>query len=298
MEANAVFETEDQIKLIIACGQGHIWNVEDVKMAWTKYRIIGCLVGSLPRNPHQSSMMGLPLKLMPEEVTLLLEKRFAKPVTYPEMTEEPSSIIKNTFKQHRQKCYQEQIMAALQQRKHEIENIADTILEGKRKKFELRKKNKQGSAQNYNFLLTKEKVIEEEIRKIQTLPEHLQVIEVFAESPMVGMLKSEVAKWSFPTNNMEKLRYAVFKDLWEQNYYLTTGVKFGGDFLVYPGDPHLFHATFIVKCVMDVQCVDQCDLVSWSRIGTATKKTLVLATFDQSEQVSYKSYQWVENEAN
>lgn len=296
MEVVTLSDDEDQIKVVITHSQGHIWNAEDVKLAWTRFRIIGCLVGGLPRNPHQSSMMGLPLKLMPEEVTLLLEKGFAKPVTYQEMFMPPSCQIKDTFVAFRQNCYQEQIVAAVQQRKQEIENIADTILKGKLKKLELRKK--QHPASHANCELTKEKVIEEEMRKIQTLPEHLQVIEVFTENPMIDVLKFDIAKWTFPTTGMEKLRYAVFKDLWEHHYYLTTGVKFGGDFLAYPGDPHLFHATFIVKCVWDVESVDQCDLVSWSRIGTSTKKNFVLASLDQSGKVVYRSYKWVEDEIN
>jgi len=33
----------------------------------------------------------------------------------------------------------------------------------------------------------------------------------------------------------EDLRYRVFRDIWSRGFYLTTGGKFGGDFLVYPG---------------------------------------------------------------
>jgi len=36
-------------------------------------------------------------------------------------------------------------------------------------------------------------------------------------------------------NNLERIRYKVFKDLWSKGYYLTCGMKFGGDFLVYEG---------------------------------------------------------------
>ena len=41
--------------------------------------------------------------------------------------------------------------------------------------------------------------------------------------------------WRFSGTEMERIRYRVFKDLWEKKYYLTSGGKFGGDFLVYPG---------------------------------------------------------------
>jgi len=39
-----------------------------------KWRIVGSLVGALPRFPRQNNYLGLPLQLMPEETTLLLEK--------------------------------------------------------------------------------------------------------------------------------------------------------------------------------------------------------------------------------
>lgn len=34
---------------------------------------------------------------------------------------------------------------------------------------------------------------------------------------------------------VQKLRYKVFKDLWYKGYHLTSGLKYGGDYLVYPG---------------------------------------------------------------
>lgn len=40
----------------------------------------------------------------------------------------------------------------------------------------------------------------------------------------------------YPSTEKEVLRYHVFKDLWEKGFFLTSGVKFGGDFLVYPGN--------------------------------------------------------------
>lgn len=297
MDVDSLSDDKHQISLLISHGQGQLWNARDVHFSWTSCRIVGCLVGSLPRHPHQSAMMGLPLKLMPEEVTLLLEKDFAKPVTYQEVLKEPSSAIKNIFDESKKKCYEEQIAAAIECRKLEIEQVADIILQGKRKKFEERKAaNSSSSEHPETFEITREKIIEEEMKKIQKLPEHLQVMEIFTENPMVEMLKPTPVEWSFPSSKRDKLRYAVFRDLWERNYFLTTGVKFGGDYLAYPGDPHLFHAKFIVKCVESLETVDQCDLVSWSRIGTATKKTLVLASLDHGGQVCYQSFQLLEDE--
>lgn len=35
--------------------------------------------------------------------------------------------------------------------------------------------------------------------------------------------------------NSQILRYKVFSDLWRRGYYLTPGLKYGGDYLVYAG---------------------------------------------------------------
>ncbi|XP_068243142.1 tRNA-splicing endonuclease subunit Sen34-like [Palaemon carinicauda] len=282
-------EMDEELKILnitINHGRAHLWNSEDVHYARTKHRIVGTMVGSLPRHPHQTSVLGLPLQLMPEEVTLLLEKGFGKPICYVEFTNSPSQVLVDEFKEKRQKCYEEQISAAFRHRKQEIESNAEKILKGKLKKLE-----------NKNFPnpgLTKEKVIEMECEKIQKLPENHQLIQIFTEHPMIDHFKPIDINWSYPKGQQEKLKYDVFKDLWERGYYITSGTKFGGDFLLYDGDPILFHATFIVKCVKKFQQVSNCDLMTMSRLANATKKTLVLATCERNKP-SYRSFQLVED---
>ena len=42
-------------------------------------------------------------------------------------------------------------------------------------------------------------------------------------------------EWTFPHTESERIKYLVFRDLWQQRFVMTCGAKFGGDFLVYPG---------------------------------------------------------------
>jgi tRNA-splicing endonuclease subunit Sen34 len=42
--------------------------------------------------------------------------------------------------------------------------------------------------------------------------------------------------WMYPMNEAQRARCAVFRDLWEQGYFMGGGIKFGGDWLVYPGN--------------------------------------------------------------
>jgi len=50
--------------------------------------------------------------------------------------------------------------------------------------------------------------------------------------------------WSYPANADERARCEVFRDLWEKGYYMGGGIKFGGDWLVYPGALLYFSAPF------------------------------------------------------
>ena len=45
----------------------------------------------------------------------------------------------------------------------------------------------------------------------------------------------EAGIWDYPATADERARCSVFRDLWEKGYSMGGGIKFGGDYLVYPG---------------------------------------------------------------
>lgn len=98
--------------------------------------------------------------------------------------------------------------------------------------------------------------------------------------------------WNFPETEIEQVRCKVFSDLWQKGYFITNGNKFGGDYLVYPGDPLRFHSHFIVKILPCGERLTGLDLVSVGRLGSTVKKTSVLASVDLSGKVIYTSVQW------
>jgi tRNA-splicing endonuclease subunit Sen34 len=57
------------------------------------------------------------------------------------------------------------------------------------------------------------------------------------ENCLYTSIKSAIAAgiWSFPTNPLEHARCGVFRDLHEKGYFIGGGIKFGGQYLVYPG---------------------------------------------------------------
>ena len=103
----------------------------------------------------------------------------------------------------------------------------------------------------------------------------------------------EPVSWRPPSTAQEKLKYAAFKHFWTLGLYVTNGVKFGGDFLVYPGDPTRFHSFFVVQCVdQDEEPLKPSNLITLARLGTSVKKTLVLASFDDDEELTLTSLEW------
>jgi hypothetical protein len=62
-------------------------------------------------------------------------------------------------------------------------------------------------------------------------------------------------------------------------YYLTSGTKFGADFLAYEQDPELCHSTFAVKIVPGGR-LDDFELGATCRAATGARKRLLIANPD------------------
>ncbi|XP_035229014.1 tRNA-splicing endonuclease subunit Sen34-like [Stegodyphus dumicola] len=102
----------------------------------------------------------------------------------------------------------------------------------------------------------------------------------------------ESIRWRYPSSDTENLRYSVFRDLWEKDYYITGGSKFGGDFLAYEGDPLKYHALYIVICITNTTEFQATDIVTYGRLGHQVKKTVVLASLNEAGNIVYISLNW------
>jgi len=100
--------------------------------------------------------------------------------------------------------------------------------------------------------------------------------------------------WSYPSNAEERARCEVFRDLWEKGYYMGGGSKFGGDWLVYPGDPLRYHSHFVATVQTSPSApLRPMEVVAHGRLGTATKKAHLLCGWDhESREVTYFSIEW------
>ncbi|KAH9484035.1 putative tRNA-splicing endonuclease subunit tsp-4 [Psilocybe cubensis] len=100
--------------------------------------------------------------------------------------------------------------------------------------------------------------------------------------------------WDFPATLSDRARSGVFHDLWKQGYFMGGGIKFGGEYLVYPGDPLRYHSHFSASVVESpIASLRPMEIVAHGRLGTATKKAHLLCGWDDEKQeVSYLSIEW------
>lgn len=272
----------------------YVWNTEDACQLWENHRIHGTLVGSVPKSSFQNTLQGLPIQLLPEEATLLVEKGLAILVSHEINLKLPTEDDINKFHTEREASYQEQVIIAKEMRREQLIMNKDQIIQGKKKK---RQKLMSSSdickgylddkfEDNYDDVSEEEFNIEE--IEIKPLPRKYSIIKIPTES----IQADKSTQWLYPSTPKELLSYRVFKDLWEKGYHLTKGSKFGGDFLAYPGDPKRYHSFFIIICKDNNDSMTFTELAALGRLGTSVKKTVLICCIDEFDNVVHTSIEW------
>ncbi|XP_010901579.1 tRNA-splicing endonuclease subunit Sen34 isoform X2 [Esox lucius] len=236
-----------------------LWRTEDLKAA-RELGFVGTLVGSLARQPRQNTRLGRPLELLLEEGRLMADMERAAVSGLDSKSEDPevSPAVVEQYYAGLENSFQEQSALALEDRKMTLTRV-------------LTEKQKAMSVQ----LCTAR-------AGLAHCPQERQFL---------------TADWPMPQDERCKCRFQVFKDLRRRGFYLTSAGKFGGDYLVYPGDPLRFHAHFIAVCVSMDESMPLCDVLAIARLGSNVKKTVLLCSSgesqdDEREEVVYTSLQW------
>lgn len=111
--------------------------------------------------------------------------------------------------------------------------------------------------------------------------------------PSVSERDGEISAsdWSYPRLDSERRRCAVFAHMHARGATLTSGAKFGAEYLAYPGDPAAYHASFTVRVMdgdgeavkekndddNDARAVSLLSLVAATRMSHGARKHCVLA---------------------
>lgn len=252
-----------------------LWRVEDLRSVRC-LGLMGALLGSLPRTPRQNGRLGRPLLLLPEEERILSERHATAALPPANKGAEGAGLL---LEEEQRRSYEVQTALALEDRKSALlqamtssNTSSGTIDEALRDRLE-------ALDQSFTFPQTALAMQLSTARAgLAYCPESRAFLQADRQISVQGGQHSEA-------------RYQVFRDLRGRGFYLTSAGKFGGDFLVYPGDPLRFHAHFIAVCLSEDQPVCLLDFLSVARLGSNVKKTVLLCSPDK-EGVQYTSLQW------
>ena len=289
-----------------------LWNEEDVMKLRKSHRMCGVTVGSLPRKPWQNNVLSLPVLLMPVEVSLCLSRNLACLKTIDGTRKRKVDLDQASGFRSRQEDEQIKIFKKEKQMKSQMFYGRKKQKKAERKWQEMVDEDVARFRQEYKKDEHEtSSVVETEIvgekRTVENSVETEQVMEVTEDdrkyynhsirvhipTQMTDKQRLSESIFDYPSNKQDEVLCRVFTDLWEKGYYITSAEKFGGDFLVYPGDPMRYHSKFIVSVVMDTnkQMTAQ-ELVVYGRLGSAVKKTVVLASVSEQDTVQYVSLSW------
>ena len=238
----------------------------------TAHRIIGAMVGGLPGFRQQDAVHGLPLQLSPEEVTLAVDEGW---VELYELDDPPESYAfgepgtsggegPSTTKPPPKPMPHRGVPAKGWGAKPKLAHNAKRI-----------KGASPGGADWETFLQAAHITV--------PLRRDPPTGTTVGSNPTTGSEHRSPPRWTYPRTPAERRRYAVFADLHARGLTLTTGIKFGADFLAYPGDPMAYHASFTVRVCAENEGVHALTLLAAARMSHGARKNLVLASAAEAE---------------
>ncbi|KAL7414415.1 hypothetical protein BDY24DRAFT_386878 [Mrakia frigida] len=310
-----------------------VWSVDDVRSLRVKHNICGSLTGTLPGITQQNVFLGLPLSLMPEEVVLLVENGIAHLIDDPYSVQPPNTIqLAHERSLLLDDIHSQQADIARTEVERRTQSAVMELTPAQKEKRDKRIRDKEEKLRLAKEAAGEEPDVfapsqpqpptpsSSSTTTPNTLPtsstsptSHLPIAlsqAYMLETPSLSSplpyydpsavtyttldAAREAGVWTYPSNLDERARSGVFRALWERGYFMGVGIKFGGGFLVYPGDPLRYHSHFVSTAVLsETQTIRPMELVAWGRLGTATKKAHLIAGWDdEKKEVEFWSLEW------
>ncbi|SSD62161.1 uncharacterized protein SCODWIG_03923 [Saccharomycodes ludwigii] len=308
-----------------------LFDIQAIKKLRYEMDILGVLIGTLPSASQQNLFLSIPLRLMVEEAIWLVNsgKCYFKKLNY----------ITNTGAN----CDDELPKKYM----HSIKNLQDIELKKYMKRqFEYKYKLKlEKEAQFCNTKVKSDAMITRtDFEKHYKKMEPSLFIPISNTSSLIAHDEHSYRKYQADKEFSDRMvrylykrykyDYVVYKHLREykreqrcvedmeegkdsdsERFYISPGSKFGGRFIVYPGDPLRYHSHMIIQSPKLITTdnnssdttdgIDLLELVCSGRLGTGVKKTCVYPfinvtkvakdiTTDQSsiDNCSFYSIEW------
>ncbi|KAI9789832.1 MAG: tRNA-splicing endonuclease subunit [Peltula sp. TS41687] len=274
-----------------------IYDINVVTYIRREHHICGVLIGSLPQFPQQNIFLGLPQELMPEEARLLVDKGAAFVVDdvkihanrIPALTQEEKVAFMKTLERQGREIARAAEKRAEQKREKALEKHGRKnhvkVLDGRRNHSAAEPKMGEDSlgneAESENLFAVPDNSIKfkgnSSIKDTEPVPysitpttsyQPLTIPQKTPDSPLPAIPSS----------------YPLFKHLHSKNYFISPGLRFGCQYLVYPGDPLRFHSHFLAVSAEWEEELDLLDIIGGGRLGTGVKKGFLIGGVEKNDE--------------
>lgn len=276
------------IPISLISGRYLLFSIDVVTYLRREHHICGVLVGTLPQIPQQSVFLGLPLELMPEEARLLVEKDVAYIVDDVRAHGQGMrSLAEEDCKRYIQGLEREGREASKVHagRKGERRERALKIIENARSSGSTSPALEKDEDEESKASLFEPEAIPSSptpsSRASGLMPD---VVPFYAITPATSYPPLPTPPRT-PTMSLLDVppSYPLFAHLHNQGYYLSPGLRFGCQYLVYPGDPLRFHSHFLAVGMEWDEEIDLMDIVGGGRLGTGVKKGFLIGGLETED---------------
>lgn len=267
-----------------------------------EHNISGVLIGTLPQASQQNVFLGLPLELMPEEARWLVEQKIGYIVD--DVAAHKRNFMGNSLNPEERHAYQ----AAL--RKQGLAAANDQNKKSNdRKKAALKKlgtenwndipddmlkpvtpRNRRAAQNKDNTSIAAGNGADDDDVLFASPANSFPAKAILSQTSSNGSAASPEPYGVTPTTSYPPLQalgssseedsrlprvpksYPLYKHLHEKEYFMAPGLRFGCQYMAYPGDPLRFHSHFLCNGMDWDEEFDLLDLVGGGRLGTGVKK--------------------------
>jgi tRNA-splicing endonuclease subunit Sen34 len=278
------------VPISFVAGRYLLFSVDAATWLRREHHICGVLIGTIPQVPQQNVFLGLPLQLMPEEARLLVEKG----LTY---------VVDDALAHERglaeaSAARRRQYLTQLRRKGTDIANIQAEAKERSRaialskSRSGLLKRldEKSESRIEESSLNTIDSATEEILFDTPTPSEQASTdsssISSFGVTPATSTSLLTPPPSPPSTGDLPEVpdSYPLFKHLHSKGYFISPGLRFGCQYLVYPSDPLRFHSHFLASHVGWNEELDLMDIVGGGRLGTGVKKGYLIGGSEKKEK--------------
>ncbi|KAJ5690364.1 tRNA-splicing endonuclease subunit tsp-4 [Penicillium macrosclerotiorum] len=302
-------------------GRYLLFSIDAVTYLRHEYNICGVLIGTLPQIPQQNVFLGLPLELMPEEARLLVDQGVACIVDEAKAHGGMRSLLEEDRRKYlreleSQGLHASRLFADHKDRKREkaLQKIAEKKAKAKAKTSETPEQDSAAVAASLTPTKNEPASLEDFFGDRTVASSSTRASSSTISSPQQAMGVTPATSYPplpDPTSISTQLlpppdvplSFPLFAHLHSRGYFLSPGLRFGCQYVAYPGDPLRFHAHFLVVSAEWEEKLDLMVIINGGRLGTGVKKGFLLGgpqktrddvetESDRAESVRTFSIEW------